>query len=140
MAVVFRLHKGKGWRWELSGRTYRKSKNKQWHALEVPFHRWCCYYSFRRTNCSCRRQRRLAFESKCKTDDIWTAECYGITKLFAIFIENYPKDIELTNDKRLILTYQHFDRQYFKYEEHFTRFCRLNPVETTKILYFIFKK
>ena len=34
-----------------------------------------------------------------------------ITKQFVIFIENYAQDIELTNDKRLILTYQHFDQQ-----------------------------
>ena len=59
-------------RWELSGGSLRKSKNKQWHASEVPCHQWC-YFRFCRINCSCRSQRRLPCESKCKTDNIWIA-------------------------------------------------------------------
>ena len=48
--------------------------------------------------------------------------------------------MELTNDKRLILADQHFDRQYLRYKEHFTRFCRLNPVKKKVRSYILFKK
>lgn len=71
--------------------------------------------------------RQITFELQNATE---------ITKRFAIFIENYAQDFEPTNDKRLILIWQHFEQIYLRYKEHYTRVFTLNLVKTSKILYF----
>lgn len=71
--------------------------------------------------------RQITFELQNATE---------ITKRFTIFIENYAQDFELTNDKRLILIWQHFEQIYLRYKEHYTRVFKLNLVKTSKILYF----